>query len=67
MGAFFSCEKGKYALPMLGYNSISPKKKCGRDEKIMHSYAQKMEREVLKMVVGLLHSLEREVVTCRSL
>lgn len=57
----------KSALPMLGYSSISPKKKCGRDEQIMHRYTQKVQREVLETVVCLLHSLERAAVTCRSL
>jgi len=57
----------KSALPMLGYSSISPKKKCGRDEQIMYRYTQKVQREVLETVVSLLYSLERTAVTCRNL
>lgn len=57
----------KSALPMLGYCSISPKKRCGRDEQIMHRYAQKVQREVLEIVVGLLLTLERATITCKSL
>lgn len=57
----------KSALPMLGYSSISPKKKCGRDEQIMYRYTQKVQREVVETVVSLLHSLERAAVTCRNL
>lgn len=57
----------KSALPTLGYSSISPKKKCGRDEQIMYRYTQKVQREVVETVVSLLHSLERAAVTCRNL
>ncbi|GLJ32883.1 hypothetical protein SUGI_0662250 [Cryptomeria japonica] len=55
------------SLPMLGYSSISPKKKCGREEKIMYQYTQKVQKEVFETVVGLLHRLHREAVSCRSL
>eukprot|EP01018_Ginkgo_biloba_P011756 Gb_13740 [translate_table: standard] len=55
------------SLPMLGYSSISPKKKCGRDEEIIHQYTQKVQREVLETVVNLLHCLERTAVSCRCL
>lgn len=55
------------SLPMLGYSSISPKKKCGREEKIMYQYTQKVQKEVLETVVGLLHRLHRAAVSCRSL
>ncbi|KAH9323673.1 hypothetical protein KI387_018312, partial [Taxus chinensis] len=55
------------SLPMLGYSSISPKKKCGREEQIMYQYTKKVQKEVLETVVGLLHRLERAAVSCRSL
>ena len=58
------------ALPVLGYSSasLSPMKLHGAvDEEKSFNQGERIQREVVEVVVNLLYNLERKPVSCRSL
>lgn len=58
------------ALPVLGYSSasLSPMKLHGEgDEDNSFNQGERIQREVVEVVVNLLYNLERKSVSCRSL